>query len=74
MSLYVVDIHGDIEGDYEIIRKYEEPRKGHWIEHVRNGLVRIECSNCSYWFLRSHLVRNSYCPNCGADMRGEQDE
>lgn len=25
MSLYIVDIHGDIEGDYEIIRKYEEP-------------------------------------------------
>ena len=25
MSLYIVDIHGEIEGDYEIIRKYEEP-------------------------------------------------
>ena len=24
MSLYIVDIHGDIEGDYEIVRKYEE--------------------------------------------------
>lgn len=23
MSLYIVDIHGDIEGDYEIVRKYE---------------------------------------------------
>lgn len=25
MSKWVVDIHGDIEGDYEIIKKYEEP-------------------------------------------------
>lgn len=25
MSLYIVDIHGELEGDYEIIRKYEEP-------------------------------------------------
>ena len=24
MSLYIVDIHGDIEGDYEIVRKYKE--------------------------------------------------
>ena len=24
MSLYIVDIHGEIEGDYEIVRKYEE--------------------------------------------------
>lgn len=24
MSKYIVDIHGDIEGDYEIVRKYEE--------------------------------------------------
>jgi hypothetical protein len=26
MSKWVVDIHGDIEGDYEIIKKYEEPK------------------------------------------------
>lgn len=26
MSKYIVDIHGDIEGDYEIIKKYEEPK------------------------------------------------
>lgn len=24
MSLYIVDIHGELEGDYEIVRKYEE--------------------------------------------------
>ena len=28
MSKWVVDIHGDIEGDYEIIKKYEEPKTG----------------------------------------------
>ena len=25
MSKWIVDIHGDIEGDYDIIKKYEEP-------------------------------------------------
>ncbi len=29
MSKYIVDIHGEIDGDYEIIGKYEEPR---WIK------------------------------------------
>lgn len=24
MSLYIVDIHGELEGDYEIVRKYED--------------------------------------------------
>lgn len=27
MSKWVVDIHGDIEGDYEIIKEYEEPKE-----------------------------------------------
>lgn len=31
MSKWVVDIHGDIEGDYEIIKEYKEPNMGHWI-------------------------------------------
>lgn len=26
MSKWIVDIHGEIEGDYEIIKKYEEPK------------------------------------------------
>ena len=30
MSLYIVDIHGEIEGDYEIVRKYEE-QEPRWI-------------------------------------------
>lgn len=24
MGLYIVDIHGDIEGDYDIVREYKE--------------------------------------------------
>lgn len=35
MSLYVVDIHGDIEGDYEIVRKYEEQE--HFPKGATNG-------------------------------------
>ena len=27
MSKWIVDIHGEIEGDYELIKKYEEPHE-----------------------------------------------
>lgn len=67
---YIVDIKGDIEGDYEIIGKYEERPKGQW---HRSG----ECSVC---LKKSYLTRagiiygfdfTRFCKNCGADMRGE---
>lgn len=47
-------------------------RKGKWIEHENpKDVFSIECSECGCWFLHEHLVRNSYCPNCGARMEGE---
>jgi hypothetical protein len=57
MSLYIVDIHGDIEGDYEIVRKYEneEPfinkpciSKG-VCEHDKNAILdRIRAEIAEY--------------------------
>lgn len=46
-------------------------KTGHWIKHEHNGIAHIECSECFSWFLSSHLLRNSYCPNCGAKMEIE---
>jgi len=46
----------------------QETKTGHWIEHKNNGMSYIECSECSSWFLRMYLTRNSFCPNCGAQM------
>jgi len=43
--------------------------KGHWIAHNRDGIEYLECERCGIWFLHEHLTRNSFCPNCGADMR-----
>ncbi len=46
-----------------------QPNTGHWIKHEHNGIGYIECSECLCWFLESELLRNSYCPNCGAKNR-----
>ena len=50
--------------------------KGKWIE-VDDADNRISgrCSNCGW---EAHLYEDDvigmpYCPNCGADMRGEED-
>ena len=41
-------------------------KKGHWIDEETNYL----CSECH----RGCWVNSDYCPWCGANMRGEQDE
>jgi len=44
-------------------------KRGKWI----NGY----CSKCGkhapFWAMASTYYKTSFCPNCGADMRGEQD-
>ena len=52
-----------------------EPKTGQWITNE----TIINCSKCKHcsWSRRSfeHVVRSfNFCPNCGADMRGEQDD
>lgn len=54
---------------YEQLQKQSEPNTAEWIEHNSNGMTYIECSNCSSYFLREYLTRNSYCPNCGKKMK-----
>lgn len=39
---------------------------GEW----KDGYKRQSCSVCHYRGMRSW----NYCPNCGADMRGEEDD
>ena len=44
-----------------------ERKRGKWIHHENpKGIFSLECPFCKCWFLHEHLVRNSYCPNCGA--------
>lgn len=68
------DITPTHEELYELIDRQptiEERKKGEWIKmpyHV------TECSECGFsledWIQGAFY---NYCPNCGADMRGEAD-
>ena len=66
----------DIVFDTPII---EERKTGKWIFHEpfdcgrKNCNPCIECSCCRTWFGADCYAKTNFCPNCGADNRGEQD-
>ena len=47
-----------------------EPRKGKWIED--SPLVK-KCSKCGYHDFDWKTKNYNFCPNCGVDMRGENE-
>ena len=55
-----------------------ERKKGKWIRHdeVRNvyGGTYVECSECGEKYVVQYIEDEKYCRNCGADMRGEQND
>lgn len=77
---YIVDIKGEIEGDYEIIGKYEDnaptveavplENTGLWtiITVTKDNHIYGTCSNCGY-----QTYVNSYCGNCGSRNRLPKD-
>ena len=50
-----------------------ERKKGKWvrIEDENGDFLCWECSECRERYVMPYH-RASYCPNCGADMRGEE--
>ena len=47
-------------------------KKGKWLDNYQYG---YKCSECgAYLEIDCGDAEMNFCPNCGADMRGEQDE
>lgn len=62
-----------LQYDRDQYRKgYEDgrPPKGEWIEDPF-GSAPLFCSICGHKESMKALFMYSYCPNCGADMRGD---
>ena len=61
--------------EFELAKEAEvEPKKGKWID-VTNGRRGHECNMCHNYALNwknGDENLSAYCPNCGADMRGEE--
>ena len=51
---------------YAVRKLKAEPKYGRW---KRQGMGDYMCSRCAEWVSGN---RYHYCPNCGADMRGEK--
>lgn len=47
-----------------------ERKKGKWV----NGTCNQCGSHAPYWPMASTYYESNFCPHCGADMRGEEDE
>ena len=49
-----------------------EPKKGKWMHDNPNT---FRCSRCNkYLDISCGNMKMNFCPNCGADMRGEKEE
>lgn len=57
----------------------QEPRKGHWCPQNDDCFDWYECSECGYGsegemqYSSEYDVRTNFCPNCGADMRKDEE-
>jgi len=50
--------------------EFVKRKNGHWLLFGDSYMEFCKCSNCGH----SEDSRKNFCPECGADMRGGQDE
>jgi uncharacterized paraquat-inducible protein A len=59
----------------ECLKRLEERKVGKWIYHeksISTGFKNMRECSCCHCYFRWEMPRNSYCPNCGAEMEDEE--
>ena len=59
------------------IAEHTEPKCGEWIAKTENCHSHWVCSKCGAWALLEYneqMCLSNFCPNCGARMKGADDE
>lgn len=64
----------------------QEPKRGKWVDRAseldaglgRHNFVCSECAHTAWYFVGGSedwwdIRKPNYCPNCGADMRGDEE-
>ena len=68
----IIDVH--IRDTDDVVNVFVPVRHGRWIEQEKYTVgTMYDCSICGDRILDNGHSWN-YCPNCGADMRGSNDE
>ena len=59
--------------DNQFVLRMTEPKKGHWVGVDQYPHEDYECDMCGYVVYADEDTpdKYNYCPNCGADMRGD---
>ena len=70
----MLEAYEDLDAEWIIKRLPSAQKKGQWIYDseaypLGNPYGHYDCDQCG----ESVPHRTNYCPNCGADMRGESD-
>ena len=75
-AIYNNDYKKDMRREIEALPPVFPARpEGKWIEKDKTpGYTKWECNNCGSTFKNSQKPWYNFCPNCGADMKGKQDE
>ena len=73
----IAEILDSVCDDYTVLPSEQQERmRGRWVP-VTNGRGGYECDQCHNYapsYQDGVEWLSDFCPNCGADMRGEQDD
>ena len=72
--------HDELSGRYRaaltmaIEALEQEPKRGEWV-NARDGVSdHVKCTNCFRTYYLGIVENYNFCPNCGAQMKGADDE